>query len=58
MPDEPIIRLRDINKYYGTHHVLRDVSLDVMRSEVVVVVGPSGRLQDRAPAGPLPSKTS
>lgn len=38
----PIISCRDVNKWYGDFHVLKDVNLDVMEGEVVVVCGPSG----------------
>jgi len=31
-----------VGKWFGTHHVLKDVSLDVSPGEVVVVCGPSG----------------
>ena len=41
MPD-PVIQMQSVNKYYGTHQVLRDCSLEVARGEVVVVCGPSG----------------
>jgi glutamate/aspartate transport system ATP-binding protein len=37
-----VIELKRVNKYYGAHHVLRNVTLDVSRGEVVVVCGPSG----------------
>lgn len=37
-----MIRIEDIHKHFGALHVLRGVSLDVTRGEVVVVVGPSG----------------
>jgi glutamate/aspartate transport system ATP-binding protein len=37
-----MIQFRHVNKYYGAHHVLRDVTLDVVKGEVVVVCGPSG----------------
>lgn len=37
-----MIRVEDIHKHFGALHVLRGVSLDVARGEVVVVVGPSG----------------
>ena len=40
--DEPIIICRDVNKWFGDYHALRDVSLEVMPREVVVVIGPSG----------------
>ena len=38
----PIITLERVNKWYGAHHVLRDVSLAVAEGERVVVCGPSG----------------
>ncbi len=37
-----IIELRDVNKWYGDFHALRDVNLTVGRGEKVVVCGPSG----------------
>ncbi|MGH9140640.1 MAG: amino acid ABC transporter ATP-binding protein [Vicinamibacterales bacterium] len=40
--DEPAIELEKVNKHFGALHVLRDVSLSVRRSEVVVICGPSG----------------
>ncbi|MBZ0308064.1 MAG: amino acid ABC transporter ATP-binding protein [Anaerolineae bacterium] len=39
---QPIISCREVNKWYGDFHVLKDVSLDVMEGEVVVICGPSG----------------
>ncbi|MER5494058.1 amino acid ABC transporter ATP-binding protein [Streptomyces sp. NPDC002454] len=42
MAVDPLIELRDVNKYYGTLHVLQDVNLTVGKGEVVVVIGPSG----------------
>jgi ABC-type polar amino acid transport system ATPase subunit len=36
------IRLTDIHKSYGETHVLKGVSLEVLTSEVVVIIGPSG----------------
>ena len=39
---EPSIRFRSVNKWFDKLHVLRDVTLDVARGEVVVVCGPSG----------------
>jgi glutamate/aspartate transport system ATP-binding protein len=37
-----MIEFKRVNKYYGAHHVLRDVTMKVSRGEVVVVCGPSG----------------
>ncbi|MFF1419928.1 amino acid ABC transporter ATP-binding protein [Streptomyces sp. NPDC058280] len=42
MAVDPLIELRDVNKYYGQLHVLQDIDLTVARGEVVVVIGPSG----------------
>ncbi|GHF38091.1 MULTISPECIES: amino acid ABC transporter ATP-binding protein [Streptomyces] len=42
MAVEPLIELRNVNKHYGSVHVLQDISLTVGRGEVVVVIGPSG----------------
>ena len=38
----PIIGCREVNKWFGDFHVLKDINLDVMEGEVVVVCGPSG----------------
>ena len=38
----PAILLENVNKWYGTMHVLRDVNLQVAAGERVVVCGPSG----------------
>jgi ABC-type polar amino acid transport system ATPase subunit len=37
-----VVRVQNINKYFGSLHVLKDVSLDVAKGEVVVIIGPSG----------------
>jgi general L-amino acid transport system ATP-binding protein len=39
---KPAIVLDKVNKWYGTMHVLRDVSLTIAEKERVVVCGPSG----------------
>jgi general L-amino acid transport system ATP-binding protein len=38
----PAIVLDKVNKWYGTMHVLRDVSLTIGQKEKVVICGPSG----------------
>src|SRR3978361_808973 len=40
--EAPAIILDKVNKWYGTMHVLRDVTLTVGQKEKVVVCGPSG----------------
>jgi len=42
MNGEPIIRVRNLHKYFGKLHVLNDVSFDVAPQEVVVIIGRSG----------------
>ena len=37
-----LVRILNVNKFYGAAHVLRDVSLTVQPGEVTVIVGPSG----------------
>jgi len=39
---EPIIRVDGIHKYFGDLHVLKGVSLNVEKGEVIVIIGPSG----------------
>jgi general L-amino acid transport system ATP-binding protein len=39
---DEIIVCRNVNKWYGDFHALRDVNLTVKKREVVVVIGPSG----------------
>ena len=39
---EAIIQMKQVNKWYGKFHVLRDINLDVERGERIVVCGPSG----------------
>jgi glutamate transport system ATP-binding protein len=40
--DSPMISIRDVNKHFGSLHVLKDINLEVRRGEVIVVLGPSG----------------
>ncbi|MFU0805540.1 MAG: Glutamine transport ATP-binding protein GlnQ [Pseudoclavibacter caeni] len=40
--NQPLVELKDVNKFYGDLHVLQDINLTVHRGEVVVVIGPSG----------------
>jgi polar amino acid transport system ATP-binding protein len=38
----PLVRVVDVSKKYGTSWILRNVSLEVERGEVLVIIGPSG----------------
>jgi polar amino acid transport system ATP-binding protein len=42
VPGEPIIRIRNLGKRFGSHVVLHGVDFDIQPSQVVVVIGPSG----------------
>ena len=37
-----MIRLVDVNKYFGDLHVLKNINLEVKEGEKLVVIGPSG----------------
>lgn len=37
-----MIKLVNINKYFGEHHVLKDINLEVFEGEKLVIIGPSG----------------
>ncbi len=39
---DPVIRISDMNKWFGTFHVLRDINLQVAAGEKIVICGPSG----------------
>ena len=41
-PSQPIVSIRDVHKSLGRLEVLRGVSFDVMKGEVVCIIGPSG----------------
>ena len=41
-PDQPIISIKDVYKSFGDLEVLKGVSLDVMKGEVICIIGPSG----------------
>lgn len=42
MSDMAMLEVNDLNKFYGSTHVVKDVSLVVRRGEVVSIIGPSG----------------
>ncbi|GLK79338.1 amino acid ABC transporter ATP-binding protein [Methylopila turkensis] len=41
-PDQPIVSIRDVRKSFGAVEVLKGVSFDVRKGEVICVIGPSG----------------
>lgn len=38
----PAVEMRNVNKFYGSYHALKDVNLTVAKGEKIVVCGPSG----------------
>ena len=42
LSSEIAITIEDMNKWYGSFHVLRDINLSVFRGERIVICGPSG----------------
>jgi polar amino acid transport system ATP-binding protein len=41
-PDQPIISLKNVHKSFGALEVLKGISLEVMKGDVVCIIGPSG----------------
>ena len=39
---EPIIRIEQVNKWFGSFQVLTDINLQVQPGERIVICGPSG----------------
>lgn len=37
-----MIKLSQIHKYYGDHHVLKGIDLEIKQGEIVAIIGPSG----------------
>jgi polar amino acid transport system ATP-binding protein len=40
--DQPMVSIKDVHKSFGNLEVLKGVSLDVMKGEVICIIGPSG----------------
>ena len=40
--DQPLISIRDVHKSFGDLEVLKGISLDVKKGEVICIIGPSG----------------
>jgi len=41
-PSDPMVSIRDVHKSFGALKVLNGVSLDVMKGDVICIIGPSG----------------
>ena len=41
-PDQPIVSLTNVQKAFGVVEVLKGVSMDIMKGEVICIIGPSG----------------
>ena len=39
---QPIVRMENVDKYYGDFHVLKNINFSVNEGEIVVICGPSG----------------
>jgi general L-amino acid transport system ATP-binding protein len=42
MNDSPVIKIQSLNKWFGNFHVLKNIDLEIMKGEKIVVCGPSG----------------
>jgi len=40
--DQPIVSIKEVHKSFGELEVLKGISMDVMKGEVVCIIGPSG----------------
>lgn len=40
--DDTIVVMKNVDKYYGDFHVLKDINFEVKQGEIVVICGPSG----------------
>ncbi len=38
----PLVVVKDVDKYFGDLHVLRNINMEIDKGEVIVVIGPSG----------------
>ena len=41
-PSKPVIEIKEMHKWFGTFHVLKNISLKVNQGERIVICGPSG----------------
>lgn len=40
--DQNIIEIKNLNKWYGKFHALKNINLDIKKGEIIVICGPSG----------------
>ncbi|PZN13573.1 MAG: phosphate ABC transporter ATP-binding protein [Bacillota bacterium] len=40
--ENPIIRVRDLNLYYGDFHALKNINIDIAERSITALIGPSG----------------
>jgi phosphate transport system ATP-binding protein len=41
-PEAVVLRLRNVDAYYGSRRVVRGISLDIARNAITAIIGPSG----------------
>src|SRR5919205_48980 len=41
-PDQPLVSIKDVHKTFGNVEVLKGITMDVAKGEVVCIIGPSG----------------
>ena len=42
MENDMLIKVRNLDLYYGDHHVLKNINMDIRRNKVTALIGPSG----------------
>ncbi|WP_236639673.1 ABC transporter ATP-binding protein [Salinigranum halophilum] len=42
MSDDPLLRLENVDSYYGQSHILRDISMEVREGEICALLGRNG----------------
>ena len=64
---DTILQIKDLNLWYGDHHALHDITVDLPRNEITALIGPSGcgkstflktlnRMQDLVPSVKITGK--
>ncbi|HEV2074131.1 MAG TPA: phosphate ABC transporter ATP-binding protein PstB [Thermomicrobiales bacterium] len=41
-PSAPVLRIRDLNVFYGAFHAVKDVDMDIAQNAITAFIGPSG----------------